>query len=439
MLSKNTEQTLDVSSSKSETGNGVPEEGPRPAAAKPPAMMGLGDVMKIAPFRRLWISQLVSVFGDFLALYAVIAMVSFKMHGTPRQVTLISVAFLLPLALVSPIAGVFVDRWDPRRTMIASDVSRGILILGLIFAHAPEHVYLVLFAVSVFSSFFVPAQSVAVPQIVPMQGLLSASAAMQQAMQVVRIVSPVISGMLAGWLGANVCYYADSASFFISAALLTTIAIAPLPPHANQQMKSVLSDVMSGMKFIVTHEVIGFVILSIAAGMFAIGAFGSLIAVYVRDILHMNAQMYGTLGSLVGFGMLAGGLAITKLAHLFPDKAKLIVAGLFFCGVSIAFIAAFGTPVASVIGCIGVGLSSSLLIVPAMALMQGQVPAEMRGRVTSSSMSMMTLAQGGALLFTGDLASRFGINAVYYGSAVLMTIFAAFGMFRLGKRTAGRA
>ena len=411
----------------------------KPAPPAAPTMIGLRDVMAIPPFRRLWISQLVSVFGDFLALYAVIAMVSFRMHGTPRQVTLISVFFLLPLAIISPIAGVFVDRWDPRRTMIASDVFRGVLILGLVFAHAPAHVYAVLFAVSFFSCFFVPAQSVVLPQIVPPQGLLSANAAMQQAMQIVRIVSPVISGAMAGWLGAEVCYYADSASFFFSAAMLATIAIPARPPHANQHMKSVVSDVLSGMKFIVTHEVIGFVILSIAAGMFAIGAFGSLIAVYVRDILHMSAQVYGTLGSLVGVGMLLGGFTITKLAHRFPNKAKLIVAGLFFCGVSIAFIAAFGNLAASVIGCLGVGLSSSLLIVPSMALMQGQVPAEMRGRVTSSSMSLMTLAQGAALLFAGDLASRFGITAVYLGSAALMALISGFGVLRLPRTTAPKA
>jgi MFS transporter, DHA3 family, macrolide efflux protein len=399
-----------------------------------PPPMGMRDVMSIIPFRRLWLAQLVSIFGDFIALYAVIAMVSFRMHGTPRQVTLISVFFLLPLALIGPIAGVFVDRWDPRRTMIASDLSRGLLILGLVFAHVPEHVYAVLFAVSIFSSFFVPAQSVVLPLIVPPQGLLGANAAMQQAMQVVRIVSPVLSGALVGWLGGNICYYADSASFFFSAAMLTSIEVASRPAHANKQMKSVVSDVLSGMKFIITHEVIGFVILSIAAGMFAIGAFASLIAVYVRDILHMNARTYGALGSVIGFGMLAGGFALTKLAARFPDKPKLIVAGLFFCGVSIAFIAVFPNVTAAVIGCLAVGLSSSLLIVPAMTMMQGHVPHEMRGRVTSSSMSLMTLAQGAALLFTGDLASRFGIAAVYYGSAVLMALIAAFGYTRIRKK-----
>ena len=145
-------------------------------------------------------------------------MVSFKLHGTPRQVTLISVFFLLPLALVSPLAGVFVDRWDPRRTMIVSDLARALLILGLVFSRAPIHVYIVMFAISAFSSFFIPAQSVLIPQLVPMEGLMSANAAIEQAMQMVRIVSPALAGALVGWFGENVCYYVDSLSFLVSAA-----------------------------------------------------------------------------------------------------------------------------------------------------------------------------------------------------------------------------
>ncbi len=404
---------------------------PSPSPAKP---LSIREVLAIPPFRKLWYSQLVSIFGDFLALYAVIAMVSFRMHGTPREVTLISVFFLLPLAVIGPIAGVFVDRWDPRRTMIASDLARGVVILGLVFSHVPAHVYAVLFACSVFSSFFMPAQAVVLPQIVPMEGLLSANAAMQQAMQLVRIISPALSGALVGWLGGSICYYIDSLSFFVSAGMLLMITVPPRPAHANKEMKGVMSDILSGMKFIVTHEVIGFVILSIAAGMFAIGAFGSLIAVYVRDVLHLGSTIYGTLGSLIGLGMLIGSLVLTRYSQRFPDKAKMIVSGLFGCGVSISLIAFFGNLTMSVVGCIGIGLSTALLIIPAMTMMQGQVPPEMRGRVASSSMSLMTLAQGVALLFAGDLAVRFGITAVYYGSGVLLAFIAAFGYWRLEKR-----
>jgi MFS transporter, DHA3 family, macrolide efflux protein len=60
--------------------------------------------------RRLWIAQIVSVFGDFLAVFAIIAVVTFNLHGTATQVAMVLVSFMAPLAIVSPLAGVFVNR-----------------------------------------------------------------------------------------------------------------------------------------------------------------------------------------------------------------------------------------------------------------------------------------------------------------------------------------
>jgi MFS transporter, DHA3 family, macrolide efflux protein len=402
-------------------------------AAAPAPQLSMTQVLKMPAFRKLWLSQLVSIFGDFLALYAVYSLISFKLHGSPRQVTLVTVFFLLPLSIIGPIAGVFVDRWNAKRTMVTSDAIRGFLILGLLLASAPWHIYMVFFVVSTFSSFFMPAQSVTLPQIVPMEGLMSANASMQNAMQLVRIVSPALSGVLVGWLGERSCYYIDSASFFVSAILISQIAVPERPPHANARMNSVFKDLFSGMRFILTHPVISFVILSIAAGMFAIGAFGSLTAVYVRDVLHGSPYLFGTLGSMVGGGMLVGGFVVTKFSRKIENKASLISLGMLVCGAFIALVASTSNDYLALLGCFGLGLGASLLIIPSMALMQGQVPAEMRGRVSSSSMSLMTIAQGIALIFAGDLASRYSIVAVYYGSAVLLGFIGLFGFLRLRK------
>jgi hypothetical protein len=65
--------------------------------------------------------------------------------------------------------------------------------------------------------------------------------------------------------------------------------------------------------------------------------------------------------------------------------------------------------------------------------MQGQVPPEMRGRVMGSSMSLISISQGVALLFAGDLASRFGIVSVFYGSASLLLLISIFGTIRMRK------
>jgi len=125
-------------------------------------MLSMRDVLAEKQFRRLWLGQLVSIFGDFVALFAVQVAITFRMHGTPEDVTGVMVAYLVPLALIGPFAGVFVDRWNPRVTMIASDLTRGVLIIFLAFTHHLWQIYAIFFALSTVSSFFVPAQSVTV-------------------------------------------------------------------------------------------------------------------------------------------------------------------------------------------------------------------------------------------------------------------------------------
>ena len=91
--------------------------------ASPATNLSFRDVLAIRPMRRLWIGQIVSLFGDFLALFAVISFVSFRLHAGAPQVTGVSIAYILPLALFGPVAGVFVDRWPLKTTMVTSDPS----------------------------------------------------------------------------------------------------------------------------------------------------------------------------------------------------------------------------------------------------------------------------------------------------------------------------
>src|ERR1700709_2142309 len=116
------------------------------ATAPPPALLPFGDVLRLTAVPRVFYAQVVSLFGDFLALFAVIAVVSFRMHGTPAQLTGLQIAYMLPIVFVGPIAGVFVDRWALKPALISSDLIRAALALLLIPATAVWHVYFVLAA-----------------------------------------------------------------------------------------------------------------------------------------------------------------------------------------------------------------------------------------------------------------------------------------------------
>ena len=72
----------------------------------------LKTILQHKPFRKLWLAQFVSVFGDFLALFGVIMYITFTLHGTALDVAAVTIAWLLPLTIVGPVAGVFVDHWN---------------------------------------------------------------------------------------------------------------------------------------------------------------------------------------------------------------------------------------------------------------------------------------------------------------------------------------
>ncbi|HKV38305.1 MAG TPA: MFS transporter [Blastocatellia bacterium] len=404
--------------------------------AEAPRQLTIREVLKLMPVRRLWLAQLVSVFGDFLAIFAVLSYVSFNLHGSATQVTLISVSFLVPFALIGPVAGVFVDRWNVKRAMIASDLIRAGLALGLVFAPSLAPIYLTLLLLATVSTFFVPAQTVTVRTIVPAEGLISANALLQQAFQVMRIISPALAGMMVGWFGANSCYYLDSLSFLFSASMIATLAISrtpSVPAKGSHPIKSVLNDLRDGAKFIFTHPTISFAILAMAAAMFAVSCFGPLIAVYVRDELKSGSIAFGLINSMIGLGMIGGTLFITRAAKGIA-KTRLAVWGLLTMASFVLVLAAFKTMGAAGLAMFGLGFGVSFVLVAAQTLMQTHTPIDLIGRVSAGFMAILSIAQLFGLIFSGSLAQTLGIRKLFYGSAALLFLITLLGYLRLPKQ-----
>jgi len=90
--------------------------------ARSPASASMKAMLRQRAFRTLWIAQFVSIFGDFIALFGVISLITFRLHGTAVDVTSVVIAYILPPALIGPFSGVLVDRWNVKRVMIASDL-----------------------------------------------------------------------------------------------------------------------------------------------------------------------------------------------------------------------------------------------------------------------------------------------------------------------------
>jgi MFS family permease len=416
---------------------------PNPAAAesipKPPidpelpAPLSMGDVMRIPMMRRLWYAQTISVFGDFLALFAVIAILTFKLHATAQQVTGVQIAYMLPIAVLGILAGVFVDRWPLKPTMVASDSIRAALCLLLLFATQIWHFYLILAAISVVSSFFSPAQGVAIRSAVPLHGLRSANALMQQVMFGMRIIGPAIAAFMVAYLGAKSCYIFDSISFVASACLIASVALvrtAPRPTatHAEEAsaIRKVWLDMKQGISFIIHHAALFFVILAMAAGMFVIGCFGPLIAIYVRDSLRASTKMFGIVSPMIGLGMLLGINGLNTFGKKLSNTL-LVYSGLIGIAVGLTILTLLPHVWSTLIGNFIIGIAVGFIIVPAQTLFQQATPHELMGRVGSTFMSIVFGAQILGLVLSGILTQHMGVRRVFALCAVLLVVLAAAG------------
>jgi MFS transporter, DHA3 family, macrolide efflux protein len=376
----------------------------------------------------MWIARIISAFGDFLTVFAIIAVVTFELQGTATQVAMVLVSYMAPMAIVSPLAGVFVDRWDLKRTMIASDVARGVLVLSLVFVHNLYVIYAILFTMSVVSAFFVPAQTVAVRTLVPMSGLMAVNGLMSQAQQGALIVAPGVAGWLVQLAGANSCFLYDGFSFFLSAALVMMLNIGK--QELRTESGAVLDSMRQGFGFIFKHSTISFVMLAMTAGMFAMRCFGALLSIYVRDVLHSTSAAFGVLNTLIGIGMIIGTQLLTRFARRVPQQ-NLVVYGLGGMGIAVLVTAAFGTIGSTAAGMFGLGLCAAAIFITAMTLIQHETPHELLGRVMSCLMSLVAGAQVISMLVAGPVAGKIGIPNLYYGSAAMLAVSSIVGYLRL--------
>ena len=407
-----------------------------------PEPLSMRAVLRIPVMRRLWYAQIVSNFGDFLALFAVIGFLTFNVRASPQQITGVQIAYQLPIAVLGILAGVFVDRWPLKATMVASDLSRAALCLLLLLAHNIWGFYIALAAISIVSSFFGPAQGVAIRAAVPLHGLRAANALMQQVMFLARIAGPAVAAMLVASFGPTSCYWADAASFLASACLIAAVTLSrpqelaveailspadkTAPAEDAKGIAKIWIDMKQGISFIVHHAALLFVILALAAGMFVLGCFGPLIAVYVRDILHGSTKAFGAASAMIGIGILLGINALNAFGKKIKNTV-LVYSGLGGIAVGLAVLTLLHFVWSTIFGNFVIGFSVAGIIIPTQVMIQQETPPALMGRVGSTVMSTVFTAQILGLVASGLLAQHIGVTQVFAVCAVMLVVLIVVG------------
>jgi len=356
-------------------------------------------------FLLLWQGQLVSSLGDNFYAIALGFWVLEKTGSTGLMGTLMAVS-TLPRVLISPFAGVWVDRSERKSLLIAMDVIRGIASGGVGLAAFAGHleVWMVFAAgiiLSICGSFFGPAVSSTMPDIVPPEKIVQANSVFSLAYNGTGIIGTAGGGFLYQALKAPLLFLSDGLSYIFSAAAILFMRIPGVKHQAHKL--SFFADLKGGLLFVKGFNGLkySFVIFGVLNFFANIGFF--LVLPMFQKIPSLGAAKYGIVMGILTGGSFLGYLLASTID--IPVKRRFAV---FYAGalVSAACMALFPVRVNMIymsVMAVLIGLSIAVVNALISAVMQITVPAEMRGKVfgllgtMAGSLTPLAFAAGGWL------------------------------------------
>jgi len=295
--------------------------------------------------------QIISQLGDRLGQMALIAFVYMRAPGSTLQIAKILSFTIIPVFLIGPLAGVYVDRWDRRRTMFTCDFLRSLLVLTiplfLLYTKSLGPVYLIIFIVFSIGRFFVPAKLSIIPDLVDKKDLLIANSLVNTTGMIAAVLGFGASGVLVEWLGAKKGFYLNSLTFLVSGMFIFLISkkfsVAMDFKKIGQEImevisKSVFQEIKEGMSYFIRKKEIRFTAGIIFALWSALGAVYVVVIVFVQNTLHSTTKDLGFLVMFLGIGLFLGSLVYGRFGQRIAHY-KVIFISLVLSGIMLAIFA----------------------------------------------------------------------------------------------------
>lgn len=387
-------------------------------------------ILRNKSFAILFGGQIVSTLGTNLYLLALPWYV-YIVTGSKADLAIVGFAQSLP-GLAGLVAGVFVDRWNKRRTMIVADLMRGALslLIGLIAIWRLSFLWIVVIVLllQLVGVFFGPAESVLLPLVVREENVPAAMGINQSGSATAQLAGQAGGGALLSALGAPVLFLANGISFFVSVVSLLFVR-APEPPRGGEP-SNFLTDWKEGFAILGRSRMILLIVASALVANFGLAAFDIALTAWIRGPLRDSALWLGFIGAAFFVGIIVGGMLLGTVAKKVPLRA-VVMSGLIIDGALISSVGAVRTNWWAIAILVLTGLAVGIMNGSIGAMAVQVVPDPLRGRVfgllgTLSTMATpLGLAVYGALMVVVPLPVLFilmGVVSVLAGLAFLLPI-----------------
>ena len=364
-------------------------------------------------FLIVWVGQVVSLLGTKLTEFALgfwILDQTYQDTGTITQFALTILFMYLPKVIISPLAGVLIDRWNRRFAMIMSDLGTGLVtiaILALVWTNhlAVWQIYLALIVSSSLNAFQQPAYTASIAQLVPKNNLIRANGMVQASFAIAKIASPAIAGLLLHRFGLKTILCIDISTFAI--AILTLISVKfpdfKRSKKSNKVVNQVISDAVAGWNYIVLRPGLLRLVCFIAISYFTMG----MIEVVLWPLLYQpgSTTQLGFVLSVGGCGMLLGSVLMSVWSGP-RNRVKAIICFVGLQGLIVLIGGLKISPVILALGIFGYLFSQPIIVSCNQAIWQSKVPSRLQGRVFALQQTLERSLAICAYLLAGPLVDN---------------------------------
>ncbi|MGZ6255655.1 MAG: MFS transporter [Candidatus Limnocylindria bacterium] len=405
--------------------------------------MGRGfSAVRHRNFRLYWIGQIVSLVGTWMQSVSQPWLV-LLLGGTPIQLGVVLALQFAPALALAPLGGVLADRVDKRRLLLLTQsvaALQAAVLFFLTFTGLIQiwEIMVLALAIGFVNALDMPVRQAFAAELVPREDLINAITLNSASFNLARVIGPAIAGIALALYGPAFNFAINAVSYF--GVLIALVRMDPddmQPIVRPEQLASVRSSLAEGIRYAVrTPTVLWPLVLLGGIGMFGMN-FQTLLPLFARFTLNLDADGFGALFAAMGLGSLIGSLSLAFIGSRRPLVGMILGGGIGF----VAFEAGLGlsrTTLAAFPLIVLVGFASMLMVNTINIIVQRSVPDALRGRVMALYVTVFAGSTPIGGLFAGSVAQAWGPPAGFLVGAVVSVAFILLVAWHLVVRGKGR-
>ncbi len=345
---------------------------------------------------------------------------------SPLALSLVMMAFGLPMIVVSPIGGALADRVSRKGLVMFSQGGNAILTILLATLDLTDliqfwHLLVIGFVNGSLMAFNLPSRQSLISDIVPPDNVMNAISLNNSGMNLSRIIGPAFAGLLIIFIETAGVFYLIALGYVCS--VLSTSLVLENVRSSGRDRKSIFSDIGDGFSYAASNPTILCLIILLFAGSLFGWPFVALLPAWGREVLDVQSDGLGFLMMITGIGALAGSLMLASMTKM-VRRGKFLMAISLGWGIGIALFSQSGTYAFVIPLLIILGLFNALFMSLNMTLLQTYVTEEMRGRIMSIIMMTFGVMPLSVVPFAA-LAEKIGTPDALTISGIMLFIFSA--------------